>query len=111
MNVTDKNQIEQVVKFLKSAAEQEQDWQLSSAIVNVYSALEQALESHIEDKHHPHLLLEIVKAETIMDHAIKESCTTDCIRLSQGTCPYLTISQKYKCPRIYQCLENSSSID
>lgn len=111
MNVTDKNQIEQVVKFLKSAAEQEQDWQLSSAIVNVYSALEQALESHIEDKHHPHLLLEIVKAETIMDHAIKESCTTDCIRLSQGTCPYLTISQKYKCPRISQCLENFSSID
>jgi hypothetical protein len=103
MNVTDINELKYAAEYLKSAANQEQDWNLRSALVNVSCVLEQAIEEHVEDDQHPHLYLNIVKAPTLMDRAIAERCTTDCIHVLQGTCPYMK-DEKYKCPRIEEYL-------
>ena len=100
MNVTDKKQIERVVKYLKNATEQEKDWSQRSALINVCSVLEQAVELYEEDDLHPHLLLEIVKAPTILDQAIQECCTTECIHARKGVCQYLSEKEKQKCQRV-----------
>ena len=99
MIVTDIKELKQVAEYLKSAANQEQVLGLQMALVNVSCVLEQAIEEHIEDDQHPHLYLNIAKAPTLMDLAIAECCTTDCIHVIQGTCPFLK-DEKHKCPRI-----------
>lgn len=106
MNVTGKEDIEQVVKYLKEAADNEKDWQKRSALVNVSCVLEQALEKHHEDDRHPHLYLEIIKAENILDQAVDECCTTDCIHFRNGTCPFPATEGKYKCPTIERYLDS-----
>lgn len=103
MIVTYINELKQVAEYLKSEASQELDLGLQMALVNVSCVLEQAIEEHVEDDQHPHLYLNIVKAPTLMDRAIAECCTTDCIHVLQGTCPYMK-DEKYKCPIIVECL-------
>lgn len=103
MIVTDIKELNQVVEYLKSAASQKQDLGLQMALVNVSCVLEQAIEEHVEDDQHPHLYLSIAKVPTLMDWAIAECCTTDCVHVIQGTCPFLK-DEKYKCPRIEECL-------
>lgn len=103
MIVTDIKELKYTVEYLKSAANQEQDWNLRSALINVSYVLEQAIEEHVEDDQYPHLYLNIVKAPTLMDRAIAECCTTDCIHVLQGTCPFMK-GEKYKCPIIVECL-------
>ena len=46
MNVTLKSDLEKVVAYLKTAADQEQDYRERGALVNVACVLEQALENH-----------------------------------------------------------------
>ena len=106
MNVTRKEDIEQAVKFLKDAAENEEDWRKRSALVNVSQVLEQALEKYHEDEQHPHLYLEIVKAKNLLDQAIDDCCTTDCIHVRNGTCPFPRTEEKYKCPTIERYLDS-----
>ncbi len=103
MNVTSIEELKQVAQYLLSAAEQEQDWTLRSAIINVGCVLEQAIEAHEEDGQHPHLFLEIAKASNLIDQAINECCTTDCIHVRQGTCPFLR-KEKDQCPTIVEYL-------
>ena len=100
MNVTEKRQIEKVVEFLKSAAEQEQDAQQRSALVNVSCTLELALDDHQEDAMHPHVYLKIVKAPTLLDQAIGECCTTECTHVRNGSCPFWKPDDKRRCPQI-----------
>lgn len=100
MNVTGKEEIELVVKYLRDAANKEEDWRQRSAIVNVSCVLEQALENHNEDDQHPYLCLEIVKAKNLLDQAVYECCTTDCLHFCSGTCPFPAVEGKYKCPTI-----------
>lgn len=111
MNVTLKNDIEKVVGYLKSAFEQEEDYQQRAALGNVVCVLEQALEKHQEDEQHPHLYLEIVKAPNLLDCAINDSCTTDCVHVCQGTCPFTTNEDKCRCPRISQYLDDYSEVE
>ena len=99
MIVTDIKELNQVVEYLKSAANQELDLGLQMALVNVSCVLEQAIEEHVEDDQHPHLYLNIVKASNLLDQAMDDCCTTDCIHVIQGTCPFLK-DEKHKCPRI-----------
>ena len=103
MIVTDIKELKQVAEYLKSAAEQEQDWKLRGALINVSCVLKQAIEEHVEDDQHSHLYLSIIKAPTLMDRVIAECCTTDCIHVLQGTCPFLK-DEKYKCPRVEEYL-------
>ena len=103
MIVTDINELKYAAEYLKSAAEQEQDWDLRSALVNVSCVLEQAIEEHVEDDQHPHLYLNIVKSSNLLDQAIGDCCTTDCIHVLQGMCPYMK-DEKYKCPIIAEYL-------
>ena len=104
MNVTRKEDIEQVVKFLKSSADNEEDWRKRSALVNVSQVLEQALEEYHEDEQHPYLYLEIVKAKNLLDQAIDDCCNTDCIHFCKGTCPFPSMDWKCKCPTIERYL-------
>lgn len=106
MNVTRKEDIKQAVKFLKDAAENEEDWRKRSVLVNVSQVLEQALEKYHEDEQHPHLYLEIVKAKNLLDQAIDDCCTTDCIHVRNGTCPFPRTEEKYKCPTIERYLDS-----
>ena len=106
MNVTRKEDIEQAVKFLKAAAENEEDWRKRSALVNVSQVLEQALEKYHEDEQHPHLCLEIVKAKNLLDQAIDDCCNTDCIHFCKGTCPFSSVDGKCKCPTIDRYLDS-----
>ena len=103
MIVTDISELKQVAEYLLSAAAQEQDLNLRSAFINVGCILEQAIEKHEEDNQYLHLYLEIVKASNLTDQAIDECCTTDCIHVRQGTCPFL-MSEKDSCPRIIEYL-------
>lgn len=103
MVVTDINELKQVAEYLKSAANQEQDLGLQMALINVSCVLEQTIEEHVEDNQHPHLYLNIVKASNLLDQAMDDCCTTDCIHVLQGTCPFLK-DEKYKCPRIEEYL-------
>ena len=106
MNVTRKEDIEQAVKFLKAAAENEEDWRKRSALVNVSCVLEQALGEYHEDEQHPHLYLEIVKAKNLLDQAIDDCCNTDCIHFCKGTCPFPSVDGKCKCPTIDRYLDS-----
>lgn len=106
MNITQKSDLEKVVAFLKSASEQEQDYRLRASLVNVACVLEQSLECHCEDEQHPHLYLEIKKAPNLLDSAMDNCCTTECVHVCQGTCPFLTTEKKHHCPRIAQYLES-----
>lgn len=106
MNVTRKEEIEQAVKFLKAAADNEEDWRKRSALVNVSQVLEQALEKHHEDEQHPHLSLEIVKAKNLLDQAIDDCCNTDCIHFYKGTCPFPSVDGKCKCLTIDRYLDS-----
>ena len=103
MIVTDIKKLKHAAEYLKSAAEQEQDWKLRGALINVSCVLEQAIEEHVEDDQHPHLYLNIVKASNLLDQAMDDCCTADCIHVVQGTCPFLK-DEKYKCPRIEEYL-------
>ena len=111
MNVTLKSDLEKVVAYLKTAADQEQDYRERGALVNVACVLEQALENHQEDEQHPHLYLEIAKAPNLLDSAINDSCTCDCIFFCQGTCPFLTADEKQSCPRILKYLKDNSEAE
>lgn len=106
MNVTEKGEIELVVKYLRETADKEEDRRLRSAIVNVSCVLKQALENHNEDDLHSHLCLEIVKAKNLLDKAIDDCCTTDCIHVRNGTCPSPRTEEKYKCPTIERYLDS-----
>lgn len=105
MNVTEKEEIELVVKYLREAADKEEDRRHRSAIVNVSCVLEQALENHDEDDRHPHLYLEIVKAKNLLDQAIDDCCNADCIHFCKGTCSFSLVEGKYKCPKIARYLD------
>lgn len=111
MNVTLKSDLEKVVAYLKTAANKEQDYRERGALVNVACVLEQALENHQEDEQHPHLYLEIAKAPNLLDSAINDSCTTDCVHVCQGTCPFTTNEDKCRSPRISQYLDDFSEVD
>lgn len=111
MNVTQKSDFEKVVAFLKSAIEREQDYRDRSALINVSCVLEQALEQFSDDEEHPHLYLEIVKAPNLLDSAINDSCTNDCLLFGQGTCPFLTADEKQSCPRIWKYLKDNSEAE
>lgn len=100
MNVIEKSDIESTVKYLKKAAVRELEYQQRYALNNVISVLEQALEMHVEDELHPHLYLEIVKAPNTLDCAIEDCCTTECIHVCQGTCPFPRNEKKIQCPII-----------
>ena len=106
MNVTEKGEIELVVKYLRETADKEEDRRLRSALVNVSCVLEQALENHNEDDLHPHLYLEIVKAKNLLDQAIDDCCNTDCIHFCMGTCPFPSVKGKCKCPTIERYLDS-----
>lgn len=111
MNVTLKSDLEKVVAYLKTAADQEQDYRERGALINVACVLEQALEKHEEDSLHPHLYLEIAKAPNLLDSAINDSCTCDCILFGQGTCSFLTADEKQSCPRIWEYLTDNSEAE
>ena len=111
MNVTLKSDLEKVVAYLKTAADQEQDYRERGALINVACVLEQALENHQEDEQHPHLYLEIAKAPNLLDSAINDRCTTDCVHVCQGTCPFTTNEDKCRCPRISQYLDDYSEVE
>lgn len=111
MNVTLKSDLEKVVAYLKTAADQEQDYRERGALVNVACVLEQAIGNHQEDELHPHLYLEIAKAPNLLDSAIKDSCTCDCILFCQGTCPFLMADEKQSCPRIWKYLKDNSEAE
>ena len=111
MNVTQKSDLEKMVAYLKKTAEQEQDYRERAAFINVACVLEQALENHCEDEQHPHLYLEIVKAPNLLDSAINDSCTNDCLLFGQGTCPFLTADEKQSCPRIWKYLKDNSEAE
>lgn len=111
MNVTLKSELERVVGYLKSAFEQEENYQQRAALGNVACVLEQALENHQEDEQHPHLYLEIVKAPNLLDSAIDDSCSCDCILFCQGTCPFHTAEEKKSCPRIWKYLKDNGEVE
>ena len=111
MNITLKSDLEKVVAHLKSAAEQEQDYRERGALINVACVLEQALENHQEDELHPHLYLEIAKAPNLLDSAINDCCTSDCILFCPGICPILTADEKQSCPRIWKYLNDNSEAE
>lgn len=111
MVVTDKKDIERVVSYLKKAAEQEDDYQMRSSMINVCSTLEQAIENYHEDEQHPHLYLAIVKSPNLLDIAINDSCSYDCILFCQGTCPFLTPNEKQSCPRIWKYLNDNGEVE
>lgn len=112
MNVTDKEQIERVVEHLRVSSESEKDYTLRSAIINVCSVLEQAIELYEDwDDQHPHVMLELLKVQTIFDTAIEVCCTTDCIYYQKGTCPYIFMKDKEKCQRIQGVLYGSVNLD
>ena len=111
MVVTDKKDIERVVSYLKKAAEQEDDYQMRGSMINVCSTLEQAIENYYEDEQHPHLYLASIKAPNLLDSAISDSCSVDCILFCQGTCPFLTANEKLSCPRIWKYLKDNGEVE
>lgn len=99
MNVIKKIDIEKTIKFLQTAVEEEENYQLRSSLANMICVLKQALKKHHEDSQHPHLYLEIVKAPNQLDSAIAICCTTDCTYYREGNCPYSS-NNKYQCSDI-----------
>lgn len=106
MNVITRKDIERVVEFLKNSAEKEEVLFTQSAIINMVCVLEQALENYEDDIYHPHLYLEVSKAMTVYDVAVRECCNTDCVHLCAGICPFVGIEEKCKCNRILSYLED-----
>lgn len=104
MNVIDKKDIDETLKFLQATAEREENYQLRGALINMSCVLKQAIERHREDSQHPHLYLEIRKAPNYLDSVIDECYTTDCVHYRKDNCPF-AIDRKYQCPRIADCLE------
>ena len=108
MNVITRKDIERVIEFLKIFTEKEGQFLTRCALNNMVCVLEQALENYEDDVYHPHLYLEVSKAMTIYDVAVRECCTTDCVHLCAGTCPFVGIEEKCKCNRILSYLEDES---
>ena len=108
MNVITRKEIERVIDFLKKSAGEENQFLTRYALLNMACVLEQALENYEDDVYHPHLYLEVSKAMTIYDVAVSECCTTECVHMCAGTCPFVGIEQKCKCNRILSYLEDES---
>lgn len=99
MNVMEKSDLVYTIKYLNAEAKNG-DFQHRYALTNVVCVLEQALEGYIEDEQHPHLYLNIVKAQNHLDAIMDECCTTtNCLHYRQGTCSFAT-AEKDKCPLI-----------
>lgn len=71
---------------------------------NAAYVLEEALERFVFDDKHSEFVLQVKAVPTILEEAIEECCTTDCVKYSNGACPF-KYDEKYKCYRIINHIE------
>lgn len=73
-------------------------------------AIEEAINEHDFDESHRLFQFELVNVPTLIERAVSASCTTDCVKFCDGSCPFYSYSEmERKCYRIQFFIQKESN--